>query len=186
MATSKTPKGGPSDEERRQAQAFLRVFERQRPDGTYHFSDHDVRAFVPLLVLGGGHLPEDASPELGSLLNGFFAQIGVDATTTPEQLQRLVDKHYRTTPVNAELLEAFKEALNADLAGETERRGKAAGRLITGAQPDSNIPVAQRPAPKGAVKAAMWRLNADALPLPSKGAQAPKKERTAASGRKKR
>lgn len=149
----------PSRETLAQADRLLRAFDRKNPDGSYVFPDGDVRAFLPLVILGlGESLPSPWPEPLQKVMDEFAETLGIAPDATPAQVQDAVDGFYAAHPVNPALLKAFQEAVHEELSSGTmpAARAEAAKKLIGAA--GSNVPLSTSgAAPAGAVKAAAWR-----------------------------
>lgn len=130
---------------------LLKIFERQREDGTYYFQDEDVRHFLPLLVLTMASEIEEAQwPEPVKALMGEFAlRLELSDGASAEEMQAAIDKYYEASPVNEELLGDFQRLVREALAeGNVSELSTAASKLL-GIEQRTLAP--KEPPAKGAV-----------------------------------
>lgn len=152
----------PSRETLAQADRLLHVFERRKPDGAYTFSDEDVRAFLPLVIMGlGESLPNPWPEPLQKVMEEFAVAAGIPAGATPDQVQKAMDGFYASRPLNVELLRAFQASVQEELkTGSATGAGADHARRFLG-DVAAAIPLATTgKAPAGAIKAAAWRTGA--------------------------
>lgn len=90
---------------------LLALFEIQKKDGSYVYTDEAVRALVPLLFLASGEDLSQQPPKLQAAMAEFFAMIGLKPKATATQLQEAVDRHYAAHPVEPKLLKKVQKAL---------------------------------------------------------------------------
>ena len=173
-----------SADDRKKTQTLLSIFERRDPDGTYHFSDGEVRHFVPLLVLVSGEaLGDEMSVELRTLMGEFAQAAGLSAKSTAKQVQAAVDAHYAKFPVNPELLAAFKSVVREGaLSGDAGRAAGESFAKFLGGRPKTTAPAAKAPA-AGELNPLMLRLRGAQTSKPpaktthAKGGRGPAKKR---------
>ncbi len=106
-------------------QEILAIFEVQKRDGTYKYTDREVREFLPLLVLTLGGATKGPLPKnLQVLMDGAAATMGISPDATPDQIETAVHLHYRHHPPNRELKAAFllfvRRELGNDLADKAD------------------------------------------------------------------
>lgn len=129
---------------------LLRVFAQQDEDGRPLYSRDDVRAFLPLLVLGAqgsGSLSE----ALTDVLRDFAAQLGLSPDMASADVERRVREHYEQHPVNARLLAEVKDLLRAELVFSGGVDAAAAAKAL--GQAVAKVPVGHGAAPAGSTKA---------------------------------
>ncbi|MBS1149541.1 MAG: hypothetical protein H6Q89_1239 [Myxococcaceae bacterium] len=90
---------------------LLALFETQRKDGSYLYTDEAVRALVPLLFLASGEDLSQQAPKLQRLMAEFFAKVGLKPRATAKQLQQAVDRYYAEHPVDPKLLKKLQQTL---------------------------------------------------------------------------
>lgn len=90
---------------------LLALFEAQKKDGSYVYTDEEVRALVPLLFLASGEGLAHQAPKLQKLMAQFFAVIGLKPRATTKQLQAAVDRYYAEHPVDPKLLKKVQKTL---------------------------------------------------------------------------
>lgn len=93
------------------AAGLLALFETQKKDGSYQYTDESVRALVPLLFLASGENLAVQSPKLQTAMAEFFTMIGVKPKATAKQLQAAVDRYYAENPVDPKLLKKLQKSL---------------------------------------------------------------------------
>ncbi len=138
------------------ADVLMAVFEKQNKDGTYHYSDAEVRHALPLVMLTGvanGQL--EALPDaVTDLVSEMLVAAGVTSEDKPNALGKKVAAFYKAKPPNKELLGALSDVMGKEAERLVAEAGKAAAKAagaLTGKAAPSNVPLANRPAPKGAV-----------------------------------
>jgi hypothetical protein len=119
-------------EETRYAQELMTIFERRDRDGSYHFSDGEVRHFLPLLFLTVPTANE-VPPAGKYLVAEAAAKAGIKSGASPAQIHKALVRYYKKNPVNGELLKAYvdfvREKIKAgsDLGAANAAFGKLLG-----------------------------------------------------------
>lgn len=140
---------GTSPDVKSKAETLLAVFERQNDDGTYLYSDREVREFLPLLVLAAGETI-DGIPHLMELMGQFASKLGLQPEMDREQIQRAVETYYAENPLNPRLLAAFQTAVHETVVGSVSIDAVKAFAKFAGDRPDQ-IPDGSPP-PEGSIK----------------------------------
>lgn len=133
----------------RNAEAMLKVFETQNADGSFLYSDEDVRHFLPMVLLGAGNVTADQlTEEVADLLGEFAQKAGLTKGESGEAMGQKVTAYYEQHPPNAALVAAFQKFLQSFAA----QGGDAPARAMAAAlgQQHSNRPVGGD-RPEGAV-----------------------------------
>ena len=91
--------------------SLLALFETQKKDGSYAYTDEAVRALVPLLFLASGEDLSQQPPKLQTAMAEFFSMIGLKPRATAKELQAAVDRHYAANPVDPKLLKKLQKTL---------------------------------------------------------------------------
>ncbi len=98
------------------------VFRRTKPDGSYYYSDADVRHYLPLFIVTTRIAPNLLSPESLALFSAFADGLRrevPDAEITLESVMAYYERH----PVNAELAREMKAAVQTLVrSGESDVR----------------------------------------------------------------
>jgi hypothetical protein len=94
-------------EERRQADEIVAILQQRNKDGSFKYSNADVRHFLPFMILST-HVKIDAFPSVHSLMLEFFARLEQRPDADPETLERAVRRYYARNPLNAELYREFR------------------------------------------------------------------------------
>lgn len=89
------------DRDMRQAAAIQEIFERREPDGRYHYSDADVRHFLPLMAMSA-RVETALYPELQVVMDELAERMGAPITLDA------VRAYYAANPVNGELLDEYR------------------------------------------------------------------------------
>lgn len=95
------------------AEQILEPFDQQNPDGTYLFSDTDVRRFVPLLfILSEAPLdPSQMTPELKEAMEAFLTSFGLSFESELRQIYSAAREYYQSNPPNPALLAELRQIL---------------------------------------------------------------------------
>jgi hypothetical protein len=105
------------------ADDLLRVFDRQNPDGTYVYSDHEIREILPLLALclSNDMRVHPMPAAIAELMDELAAKLGIAESAPPAEVQSAVDAYYQRNPLQPELLASFQvfvdEVLESNLIG---------------------------------------------------------------------
>lgn len=116
------------------AQSLLGLFDQQADDGSYLFSDADVRHFLPLMLLelGDAVSPQELSPETQELLGQLAVAAGVDQDTPADEVSGKIAAFYERNPPHPTLLGAFQGFLREHVSGKDGGAGvtKAVKQLL--------------------------------------------------------
>lgn len=115
--------------EQKQVSQLSRLFERRNGDGTYYYSDQDVRNFLPLLVLDLG-LNVNDSPPLRELMTEFLNKVGYRSGISSNELQMLVDAYWRKNPVKEQLIVEFRHCVRELASLPTNELAKEVRTLL--------------------------------------------------------
>ena len=149
------------------ADVLMAVFEKQKKDGNYLYTDAEVRHALPLIMLTGvANGQVESLPEpVTELIAEMLANAGVTKDDKPNALGKKVAAFYEAMPPNKDLLAALSEVMGKEaerLVAEGAKAAAKAAASLTGKAAPSNVPMANRPAPKGAVGGgALARLRAN-------------------------
>lgn len=91
--------------------AIMAVFRRTKADGTYYYSDADVRHWLPMALLTQVSDMANWSPSMLSVFGDAMKAAGVQPGTK-DPLQAL-QRYYAKNPVNAELAAELGQVLSA-------------------------------------------------------------------------
>ena len=99
--------------ERARIEEILAAFEPRNEDGTYQFSDAEVRHVLPALALLSGWTPAELKDEtpLGRLMRQFAAKVSLGKSDPLPVWERQVADYYRFSPPNPALLARLKAQL---------------------------------------------------------------------------
>lgn len=144
------------------ATAMLAVFDKQNDDGSYAYTDEEVRDFLPMLLLGAGNVQaEQLTEEVADLLGEFAKKAGLTPGESAEAVSAKVAGYYADHPPNAALVASFEKFLQAFAADGGSAALSSAVAAALGQQV-SNRPVGGD-APDGSVKGGvLGRLQAGA------------------------
>lgn len=110
---------------------LMAIFEKQKPDGTYLYTDAEVRHYLPYLVLAA-KVPLDQLHESVQLLVGqLVVDAKLDLKAGAEKVQQQIEAYYNSKPVNAELHKAVMGFVRETLSsGGDEQRAALASALL--------------------------------------------------------
>jgi hypothetical protein len=100
-----------SKEQLEQGASLTAIFEKKDDEGNYVYSDDDMRAFLPFLILSTG-LNVASSPQLTKVMAEFCVAAGFDGTMSVEQQQAAIDKFFEKHPINVDLLADYQRFCN--------------------------------------------------------------------------
>lgn len=94
---------------------ILAIFEEQNDDGTYVYSDEEVRNFIPtLFVLSGKSMEDqDLSPSLKNAMVEFLERMNVPTTASPQEIAQAISVSLVVKPLNPTLLNKLRESIAA-------------------------------------------------------------------------
>ncbi len=143
----------PSQQDLETAQSLLALFDQQDEDGTYRFSDGDVRHFLPLVLLQLGEALPDGGldPEAQELLGLLALAAGVDESTPADDVAVKVTAFYERNPPNPTLVEAFQRFVRERVAGASGGDVSKAVRELLGQQAGGRPLQSEGPRPTGSV-----------------------------------
>lgn len=129
-----------SDSEFSDAQQLMAIFETREEDGRYHFSDAEIRHFLPLVFLT--ITPPSEMPEAAHIIVvEAAAKAGLKPGASQEEVMEALLRYYDDSPVNSELLAKFNAFVREKISqgGDVEHLGKALTKVL--ATDKSNRPV---------------------------------------------
>lgn len=142
----------PSSSNPQAMKTLMGLFERQKPDGTFVYSDAEVRHYLPYLVLSA-KVPLDRLHDSVQLMVGqLVVDAKLDLKAGAEKVQVQLEAYYAAHPVNPELHKAVlgfaRESLAAGASGDAGRaavaamlgQDKASGVLGGGLRPAGTTP----------------------------------------------
>jgi hypothetical protein len=109
------------------------IFNRKNPDGSFHYSDEDVRHWLPLIIIAGGFPADTWTAEMTSAMAQLAVNAKLDAEHDDEALKAKIDAYYTRYPVNPELARELEELVGAVSLDDHEamtRRALAAFRSV--------------------------------------------------------
>ncbi len=114
-----------------------KAFNQKKADGSWQFTDEELRYFLVYVLLMGGTDLAGAPKEIHQMVGAVGERAGVKATDTPEQMKATVQKYFAANPPNAELRKnaegALRELLTKGGAAALGREfGKFAGEKRAG------------------------------------------------------
>ncbi|MCC7381142.1 MAG: hypothetical protein IT384_04895 [Deltaproteobacteria bacterium] len=147
---------------------LLPILERKREDGSLYYSNEDVAAFLPVMLLTLG-LPEEAlPPRIAQVVVDFAAAAGVTPGMSKADAQARMQAYVAKNPLNPELVFEFRRGLREEVGGSShEDLGRRITRALgTGQPPGAITAMLERraPPPAGAVRGGpLARFAADSL-----------------------
>ncbi len=134
-----------------QIDRLMALFERQTPDGTYHYSDADVRHYLPFLVIAAKVPTESLNADMQKLLGQFVVDAKLDLKQPAADVQAAIVAYYDEKPANRELqteVQKFvREELQAGGAGGDAAMAALLGGAATttgvlggGVRPEGSVP----------------------------------------------
>lgn len=95
-----------------ETQAVLKAaFNIQNADGTYRYSDADLRYFMVYVLLSSGADLSAAPTEVHVMVGEVAEQAGVTMDHKPEEIRAIMKRHFEAHPVNADLREEVEIGL---------------------------------------------------------------------------
>lgn len=115
------------------------VFRRTKPDGSYYYSDTDVRHYLPLFIVTTRVSPELLSAESLALFSAFVDALQRETGSAQVTLENVL-AYYERHPANPELAREMKAAVQSlASAGEIDVRDNL-GQLVTATKFEPRTP----------------------------------------------
>lgn len=118
------------------AVALAAVFDARKPDGTFVYSDAEVRHYLPLLILSAKVPFAALDAATQQILGEFVGLAGLDLSKPAEQVQATIEAYYQKNPVNPALQKGIMDVVRGVLAsgGDVSKAALAAlgGQKSTG------------------------------------------------------
>jgi hypothetical protein len=137
------------------------ILTRKKRDGSYYYSNQDLAAFFPVMLLTFGFRAADLTPALAEVMRRFAEEAGVRPGASREEAQAALQAFLAQNPLHPELVFEFKRGLQEEAA----HAGDAGPRLARwiGAQPGGLGGLIDRRAPpEGSVRGGpLARLSAE-------------------------
>ncbi len=94
---------------------ILAIFEEQNPDGTYVYTDEEVRNFIPtLFVLSGKSMEDDdLSPSLKNAMLEFLERMNLPTNASPQDIATAISISLVVKPLNPTLLDKLRQTIAA-------------------------------------------------------------------------
>lgn len=128
------------------------IFTRRRADGELYYSDADVRAFLPALLVSLGFDPQRAPPQLTAMVGAFAQAAGVTPEDPREVVAAKLQAHLAAQPLNPELVFEVSRGLREERATYSpEELAREVAAALGLARPA--VLAAPAPPPEGAVRA---------------------------------
>jgi hypothetical protein len=99
------------------ATALAAVFDARKPDGTFVYSDEEVRHYLPLLILTAKIPFQKLDAAAQRILGEFVGAAQLDLSKPPAEVQAVIEKHYEKNPVNPALHKGIMDVVRSVLAG---------------------------------------------------------------------
>lgn len=149
------------------------IFTRRRADGEPYYSDADVRAFLPALLVSLGFDPRQAPPQLTAMVGAFAQAAGVTAEDPREVVAAKLQAHLAAQPLNPELVFEVSRGLREEQATYSpEELAREVAVALGLARPAVLAPAG--PPPEGAVRAGPMARFALADEVPSVAKRRPR------------
>lgn len=130
---------------------LLRVFTQVDDDGRPLFPRDEVRAFLPLLWIGGSESDVEMSPALARVLREFTSLLGLTPALSRDEVERRIREHYEQNPPSPRLLAEVRDVLREALTEAGTLDAAAAAKALGGVM--AKTPVGHGEAPAGSMKA---------------------------------
>ena len=92
----------------KQTEAIICFFDRRNVDGSYIYTDQQVRNFLPKLVIDC-QIDHRSSPPLQKLMNEFFEKAGIDVSQSKKEIAARIKTFYDEGPGSDTLAREFRD-----------------------------------------------------------------------------
>ncbi len=128
-------------------QGLMALFERRNTDGTYAFTDAEVRHYLPYLVLAARVPFANLDPAVKTLVGQLVVDAKLDLTAGAAAVQEKIEAHYALKPFNAVLHKEVLALVRGALGGGSDGAGRqAVEALLGGGGPKGVLQTGERPA----------------------------------------
>ena len=134
-----------------EANKLVAIFRRKKADGSYYYSDAEIRHWMPVIIIAGGLPASTWSSEMQRAMSELLEKAGIDlATDAGGRLMAKVYRYYERNPVNRELQVELGDLLAALKLDKQEAMSKKAAVALRSAAAPATGAHAGLQAPGGA------------------------------------